>query len=266
MKGSTGHPEARSTQSRSTRHRLARAIGLVAAGALAGSVFVGVAYATIPAGSGKIYGCYSTTSSPPGQLRVINTGAGQTCTTGEKELVWNQTSFDYKGGWSSTASYLPGDVVVSSGSSYVALVGNTNVTPAGNAATWGVLAKKGNTGAKGDTGNTGAKGDTGNTGAKGDTGNTGPAGASDPQVLFTNGGISISLHAQSCAIVSLSASGIAVGDTGILAPDASHWPAGIVFSVLRATKAGELPVDVCNPTDSTVSATSVVVTVYRIPG
>jgi type VI secretion system secreted protein Hcp len=51
-----------------------------------------VAIAAIPSSSdGVIHACYSTTSTPPGALRVIDADANQTCTTGEATLTWNQT-------------------------------------------------------------------------------------------------------------------------------------------------------------------------------
>ncbi len=62
----------------------------VAAGAL---VAGGVAYATIPDSAGVIHGCYNTnpTRGPLGQLRVVDTGQGQSCATGESALSWSQT-------------------------------------------------------------------------------------------------------------------------------------------------------------------------------
>jgi type VI secretion system secreted protein Hcp len=51
-----------------------------------------VAIAAIPSSSdGVIHACYSTGSTPPGALRVIDADANQTCSTGETTLTWNQT-------------------------------------------------------------------------------------------------------------------------------------------------------------------------------
>jgi type VI secretion system secreted protein Hcp len=53
-----------------------------------------VAIAAIPSSSdGVIHACYSTTSSPPGALRVIDVEGtpAQACTSGEATLTWNQT-------------------------------------------------------------------------------------------------------------------------------------------------------------------------------
>jgi hypothetical protein len=53
----------------------------------------GVAYATIPDAGGVIHGCYAKTSqgqAQPGQLRVIDTGLGQSCQPNENAVSWNQ--------------------------------------------------------------------------------------------------------------------------------------------------------------------------------
>ncbi|RZN21126.1 hypothetical protein [Bradyrhizobium sp. Leo121] len=59
--------------------------------------------------------------------------------------------FSIKGPWSAATAYQVGDVVSLAGTSYVALLANTNQTPP-NATYWDVLAAKGD---KGDTGDTG---------------------------------------------------------------------------------------------------------------
>ena len=60
-------------------------VGLAIVGALA---LGGIAYATIPDGGGVIHGCYQKNQ---GSLRVIDTGAGQVCTSSESPLNWSQT-------------------------------------------------------------------------------------------------------------------------------------------------------------------------------
>lgn len=70
-----------------------RRILLILAGAGAALLAAGVAYASIPDGSGVIHGCYTKTSTgapQPGALRVIDTGLGQTCQANEVPLNWNQ--------------------------------------------------------------------------------------------------------------------------------------------------------------------------------
>lgn len=65
--------------------------GAIAATAAAAALLVvgGVAYATIPDATGVIHGCYSTKD---GSLRVIDTGALQSCDPRkETTLDWNQT-------------------------------------------------------------------------------------------------------------------------------------------------------------------------------
>jgi hypothetical protein len=47
----------------------------------------GLAYASIPDPGGVIHACLNA----KGKLRLIDTGAGQTCHAGEKAISWNQT-------------------------------------------------------------------------------------------------------------------------------------------------------------------------------
>jgi hypothetical protein len=123
-------------------------VGIAAAGLLGATL----AWATIPASNGVIHACYNSTS---GALRVIDTGAGQSCTASEKPLQWSAQILKYRGAWSSSTPYLANDVVVYLGSSYLALAANTNKAPATNPGSWGVLAHKGNTGTPGPPGPSG---------------------------------------------------------------------------------------------------------------
>jgi type VI secretion system secreted protein Hcp len=51
-----------------------------------------VAIAAIPSTSdGVIHACYSTTGTPPGVLRVVDSDANQTCTGAETQLTFDQT-------------------------------------------------------------------------------------------------------------------------------------------------------------------------------
>ncbi len=67
---------------------------LISAGvAVVALAAAGMAYASIPDSAGVIHGCYSkasSTSTPPGSLRVIDTGLGQSCGLNEVALSWNQ--------------------------------------------------------------------------------------------------------------------------------------------------------------------------------
>ena len=59
-----------------------------------GFVLLGsAALASIPDSGGVIHGCYLTAGNPNvrGALRVIDTGAGETCTGSEVALTWSQT-------------------------------------------------------------------------------------------------------------------------------------------------------------------------------
>jgi Collagen triple helix repeat (20 copies) len=249
-----------------------KAVGLVLAGTAIGAIGGSVAYASIPSSTGVIHACYSTTSNPVGRLRVIDADAGQTCQAGETPLNWSQKAFNFRGAWSGTTAYAVGDVVTRNGASYFALVANTNVNPVGHPGTWAVLAAQGATGAPGAQGPAGTQGPTGPqglqglTGVQGPTGPQGPAGPANLILETRNGGISVSLSAHSCAKLLLGVGGIQPGDTGIVAPDAATFPSGLSMTPLRATASGSLPVNFCNPTSSTQSASKVQVTVYRIVG
>jgi hypothetical protein len=66
---------------------------IVAVAVVVALAAAGIAYATIPDSAGVIHGCYSKTSSttlPPGSLRVVDTGLGQSCGQNEVALNWNQ--------------------------------------------------------------------------------------------------------------------------------------------------------------------------------
>ncbi len=82
----------------------------------------------------------------------------------------------YQGIWSTASSYVSGDVVFYSGSSYVATQASSNKQPDTNASFWSLLAQQGLQGATGATGAAGPAGPVGPAGATGLTGATGPAG------------------------------------------------------------------------------------------
>jgi hypothetical protein len=70
------------------RFPFSRRVRLVLFVLMIGLAAVGIAYASIPASSGVIHGCYGKAN---GQLRVIDTDASGTCTPSEQPLDWNQS-------------------------------------------------------------------------------------------------------------------------------------------------------------------------------
>lgn len=108
-----------------------RRLGLAAIVTGLAALATGVAYATIPAASGVIHGCYNTNPSSAGTLRVIDTDNGATCAKNETALNFNQTGPQGPQG-------LKGDI--------------------------------GDTGPQGETGATGLQGPVGPKGDKGDPG------------------------------------------------------------------------------------------------
>jgi hypothetical protein len=76
------------------------------------------------------------------------------------------------------------------------------------------------------------------------------------------GGISLVAHA--CAILEIPLGGIAVNDTAIMVPDAATWPKGLIFQVLRADQASKIPIDVCNPTNASVSSPTTQLSIWLV--
>jgi hypothetical protein len=120
---------------------------LAASGAVITSA---LASASIPDAAGVFHGCVRTST---GALRIIDTGKGRTCKASETAVSWNKAGINWKGAWASTASYSQGDAVSYEGSSYLAVVANTNVLPT-SAADWAVLAGAGAPGQNGTNGAT----------------------------------------------------------------------------------------------------------------
>jgi hypothetical protein len=157
--------------SRSKRLGLAIAVG----GALFG--IVSVVQAAIPDGNGTVHGCYAKRD---GMLRVIDTGAGQTCTSKETALDWSQTG--------PTGATGP--------------LGPTG--PPGSSGQTGPPGPTGETGPPGATGETGPPGATGPTGATGATGATGPTGPSDAWAVNDVGQPPIPIDTTNRTLASLS--------------------------------------------------------------
>jgi hypothetical protein len=102
---------------------------------------------------------------------------GSTGATGAEGT--NGTGFNFRNAFDASVSYAINDVVIFTGSSYVAIVasaGPDNPTPDTNTEAWSVMAQQGATGIAGATGSTGSTGPQGLPGATGVTGATGPQG------------------------------------------------------------------------------------------
>lgn len=112
------------------------------------TLLAGIAFATIPA---RNTGRYTACVRNDGTLRMIDFESGTRCAQGERSISWSK-GWQYRGAWSSTATYAVGDVAVSGGSSYLAKSRNSSAAPATNTATWGLLAKAGARGPRGYAG------------------------------------------------------------------------------------------------------------------
>lgn len=140
------------------------------------ALLAGPATADIPATGSAVYtGCYVTSGTNAGRLKVIDAEAGGSCLGTETEIEWNQRGINWQGTWVNTTAYKKNDAVLYQNSSYIALLDNTGVPPS-NTANWSLLAKKGNTGAAGPQGPAGPQGVPGVAGAPGATGPQGPQG------------------------------------------------------------------------------------------
>src|SRR5581483_9845275 len=121
----------------------------IAAVLVAAAITSTVALAAIPDSNGVIHGCYAVNqpgmpSTGHGALRVIDPTKGDTCTSSEQALDWNQTG------------------------------------PRGAQGPQGPAGPKGDPGSPGPAGPTGPAGATGTPGAAGPTGPQGPKGDTGP--------------------------------------------------------------------------------------
>jgi hypothetical protein len=133
----------------------AGAVGAVLASGVA-VVTGALAFASIPDANGVFHGCVRTST---GALRIIDTDKGETCKASETAVSWNKEGINWQGAWSATTSYSQGDAVSYHGSSYLAVVANTDVLPI-PARDWAVLAQAGSPGQNGANGQNGTNGTT----------------------------------------------------------------------------------------------------------
>jgi hypothetical protein len=132
----------------------------------------------------------------------------------------------------------------------------------------GQAGPKGDTGLTGDIGPAGPQGDTGPTGDQGPQGATGDQGPAGPANLIetaTAAQLDVTAAAGVCGTLSQGVTGIQPGDTGLIVPTATGWPAGLLIVPLRATTAGFLPFEVCNVSKNSITVASAEST-YRIVG
>jgi hypothetical protein len=127
-------------------------IGIVA-GLVAGAT---IAAASIPDSTGVYTACYATGGAKPGALRLIDPSASASsnashCLAGEVQISWN-SGWRNRGNWNALVTYVKGDVVQQSGSSYVAITSNRRMSPAATPGTWTLLASRGAQGPSGIVG------------------------------------------------------------------------------------------------------------------
>lgn len=116
----------------------------------------------------------------------------------------------YKGAWSGSLTYIPGDLVTYQGSTYYTLTGATGSSVPGASGAWTVVASKGATGSTGPQGIQGIQGEIGPQGIQGIQGiqgETGPAGSD---------GTSVTILGTVASVGALPSTGNTNGDAYIL--------------------------------------------------
>jgi hypothetical protein len=85
--------------------------------------------------------------------------------------------FNWLGNWSGTTSYQVDDVVYFNGSSYVAIIANTNKIPSIEVTYWSIFTQAGTNGTSGTNGSSGSSGSNGSSGTSGSNGTDGSSGS-----------------------------------------------------------------------------------------
>jgi len=125
----------------------------------------------------------NTDKEPPDStFWSIMTEKGETGPEGEKGAKGDKGTkgLNWTGNWNPDTTYAVDDAVRLTGSTYLAILANTNEEPP-DSTFWAVLTEKGEKGSQGAKGDQGGKGDTGSQGAQGGKGDTGSQGAPGSQ-------------------------------------------------------------------------------------
>ncbi len=138
------------------RSRLATiTTGIVIGAVVAG----GISYAAIPHSKTKqITACILKSGANKGATRIIDAQRGATCKSTETKIEWSATGVNWRGNWSSVASYETNDVVYYFGSSWRARRATVNDKPNESPADWTYLARAGVDGQDGVDGTDGIDG------------------------------------------------------------------------------------------------------------
>ena len=138
----------------------------------------------------------------------------------------------YRGNWTATSKYKPGQLVSFENKSWLAVRKSTGVAPGSDPNSWVTLGSnvqgpKGDTGPQGPKGDTGAQGATGPQGAQGQTGPQGIQGAMGPQGIQGPQGDTGPQGQQ--------------GATGARGATGPQGPAGVNGGALKAYDANNVP-------------------------
>ena len=120
---------------------------------------------TVPQGTAGTPGAAATVAvgtTSTGAAAVTNSGTSSAAilnfTVPQGTAGGTGPPVTFRNAWLIGTVYATGDAVSYSGSSYIALAGNTGLQPDINPSDWGLLARVGNTGAAGSTGGQGSSG------------------------------------------------------------------------------------------------------------
>ena len=130
----------------------------------------------------------------------------------------------------------------------------------GEAGPQGPEGPQGPAGPKGDTGAVGPQGPKGSTGATGATGATGPAGTT----YLGTGTYSLTIGGETCTVVTFNYSGLAVGDTAVVVPDYTNYSPWITLNPGVVKVANQVPIDVCNHHEDSITVSNRVYSLWRL--
>jgi Collagen triple helix repeat (20 copies) len=216
---------------RRSRHTIPRLM-IPALSGLAAVSMSGSAFASIPASSGIISGCYSTNGGEH-LLFLVDASVTPTCPAGQTPISWNGRGLTgptgpagVRGPTGPTGD--PGTNGATGATGPIGAAGGTG--PTGPMGAAGVSGPTGPAGTQGPTGATGSAGTTGAAGATGASGPTGPAGSQGPTGATGVGGPTGPTGTQgpTGATGSAGTTG-AAGATGVSGATGSTEPAGPVM-------------------------------------
>jgi hypothetical protein len=216
---------------------------------------------TLLAGAGVIYSVTGAAPDPgigdDGQYALkTNAGAWQQWlkVSGAWVLQATPIGINSRGVWDSGTAYVVNDIVDRNGRAYLAFLDSTNVDPATNPGTWGLIGAKGDTGATPVIQGTSTSSVTAGAGSRSFTTQSGIAWQSGQRLVATSADLSISL---SGLVTSYSGAALVINVDGVNgAGTASSWTISVGgLQGIQGATGGPGPVGTQGPTP-VISGTS----------